>query len=141
MEDVQSSLENRVDVLTQSNEGLMIQNKSLEQDLSDHDWDLDEMRVDLESLRADRDWLLHVVVVRVMDKLIEHMEFIGGVSKIYHAALVVGEESECAGLKVDIDVESYDMEGSDSRSSHTSSLKYAMLAFATMDYAVILGLG
>lgn len=114
VEDVWSSLEAQVDSLTQSNEGLMIQNESLERDLSDHDRELYVIQVELESLRVDRDWLLHVGVIHVMDKLIEHLEFTGGVSRTHHVAFVAGEESGKAGLKVEIDARTYDPEGSDS---------------------------
>lgn len=92
----------------------MIPHESLESDLSDHDRELDAMRVELGSLHADRDWLLHVGVIHVMDKLIEHLEFTGGVSRTHHVAFVAGEESGKAGLKVEIDARTYDPEGSDS---------------------------
>lgn len=141
VEDVWSSLEAQVDSLTQSNEGLMIQNESLERDLSDRDWELCVMQLELESLRVDRDWMLHVSVVRVMDKLIEHLEFIGDVGWIPHVAFVAGEESGRPGQKAEIDVRTYKPEGSDSHSSHTSNLEYALLAFPKMDYTAILGLG
>lgn len=119
----------------------MIQNESLERDLSDRDWELDAMHVELESLRVDHDWLLHVSVVRVMDKLIEHLEFIGGVGWIPYVAFVASEESGRPDQKAKIDVGTYEPEGSDSCLSHTSNLEYALLAFPKMDYAAILGLG
>lgn len=102
VDDVRSSLEARVDVLNQSNEGLMIHNESLERDIFDHDRQLDVMRVELESLCADRDWLLHVGVVRVMNELIKHPEFTCGVSQIRHAAFVANEEFRHANLKAEI---------------------------------------
>lgn len=76
-----------------------------------------------------------------MDKLIEHPEFTCGVSRILHVVFVAGEESGHAGLKAEVDVGLYDPEANDSRSSHTSSLKDALLEFATMDYAALLSLG
>lgn len=48
---------------------------------------------ELEALRVYCDWLLQVGFVRVMDKLIEHPIFTGGISRIRHADFVVGEES------------------------------------------------
>ena len=50
-EDVWSLLKARVESLMQTNEVLMIQNKSLERNLADRDREL-------EALKADHDWLL-----------------------------------------------------------------------------------
>nr|KAJ0190434.1 hypothetical protein LSAT_V11C800451160 [Lactuca sativa] len=87
----------------------------------------------LETTRVDRNWLIQVGLVRVMDKLIEHPEFTGGISCIRHAAFVTREES--------VDIGTYDPSANDSRSSHSSALDDALLAFATMDFAGLLGLG
>ncbi|KAL7616268.1 hypothetical protein Lser_V15G00995 [Lactuca serriola] len=76
-----------------------------------------------------------------MDKLFEHPEFTGGISRILHAAFVAGEESGWANLKAQVDAGTYDPSASDSQSSHSSSLDDALLAFATMDFASLLGLG
>lgn len=54
---------------------------------------------------------------------------------------VADEEFGHAGLKGEINAENYDLEGSDSCSSHMSNLEDGLLEFLTMDYAVILGLG
>lgn len=130
-----------MDSLTQSNEGLIIQNEILEHDLVDHDRELEAVWVELELLQADRDYLLHVGVVCVMEKFIEHPEFIGGVIRIRHATFFVGEESGHAGLKAEVDVAMYDSEANDSHSSHTFSLEDALFAFSMMDYASLFSFG
>ncbi|XP_023731545.2 uncharacterized protein LOC111879323 [Lactuca sativa] len=76
-----------------------------------------------------------------MDKLLEHPEFTGGISRIRHVAFVVGEESGWENLKAQVDVGTYDPSASDSWSSHSSALDDALLAFATMDFIGLLGLG
>lgn len=70
-----------------------------------------------------------------MDKLIEHPNFTGAMSRIRHAAFLVGEESGRNGLKAEVDSDSYDPNASDSRYKHTMSLNDALLVFATMDHA------
>lgn len=92
-EEIQPALEATVDSLTQANEGLMIQNESLERDVCDRDKLIAGVRVEVEVAQRDWDWLLRVGVVRIMDKLIEHLEFIGAVSRIMHVTFVAGEES------------------------------------------------
>lgn len=64
----------------------------MERDLADRDRGL-------EALKADRNWILQVRLVHVMDKLIEHPKFAAGIDRIRHAAFFVGEESGRAGLK------------------------------------------
>ena len=86
LEEARSPLEAQVESLTQTNEGLMIHNEILECDLVDRERKL-------EVVRADRSWLFQVGLMRVMDKLIEHPIFTGGISRIRHADFVVGEES------------------------------------------------
>lgn len=76
-----------------------------------------------------------------MNKLIEHPEFISAVSWIWHAAFGVGKESDRSGLKAEVDSGSYNPNASDSWSNHTTSLNDALIAFATIDYASLLGLG
>nr|KAJ0203816.1 hypothetical protein LSAT_V11C500256730 [Lactuca sativa] len=120
LEDVRSALEGQVESLTQANEGLMIQNEILERDLVDREQEF-------EVLRVDRNWLLHVGLVCMMDKILEHPKFTGGISRIRHAAFVAGKESGWANLKA--------------QSSHSSALDDALLAFATMDFFGLLGLG
>lgn len=100
---IRSALEMKVDSLTQANEGLMVQNESLEWDVSDHDKLLEESRAEAEVVRHDRDWLLQVGVVRIMDKLIEHPEFTSVVSRIRDVAFVTSEESGRGGLKAELD--------------------------------------
>lgn len=134
LEDVRSTLEAQVESLTQTNEGLMIQNESLE-------FNLVNRERELEALRVDRSWLLQVGLVRVIDKIIEHPEFTGDISRILHVAFVAGEVSRWASLKAQVDAGTYDPSASDSRSSHSSSLDDAILAFATMDFAGLLGIG
>ena len=134
LEDVRSVLEGQVESLTQANEGLMIQNESLDRDLADREREL-------EVLNADRSWLLQVGFVHVMDKLLKHPEFTGGISRIRHAAFVVGEESGWANLKAQVDARTYDPSASHSWSSHTSALDDALLSFVTMDFAGLLRLG
>nr|KAJ0212850.1 hypothetical protein LSAT_V11C400199660 [Lactuca sativa] len=85
LEDVLSVLEGQVGSLTQANESL--------------EWDLDDHDRELEVLSVDRSWLLQVVLVRIVDNLLEHHEFAGGISRIRHDSFVVGEESGWANLK------------------------------------------
>ncbi|CAI9290034.1 unnamed protein product [Lactuca saligna] len=103
--------------------------------------DLADRKRELEVLRADRSWLLHVGLMRIMEKLLEHPEFTGGISRIHHAAFVAGEESGWASFKTQVDAGTYDPSASDSRSSHTLALDDDLLAFATVDFADLLGLG
>lgn len=80
-------------------------------------------------------------VVRIMEKLIEHLEFIGVVSQIRYTTFVSGDESERSTLKVEVDFDSCEPNVSDFGSSHTTSLNDSLLAFDTMDHASLLGLG
>lgn len=41
---------------------------------------IEEIRVEVETLHRDHDWLLQVGVVHIMDKLIENPEFTSGIS-------------------------------------------------------------
>lgn len=75
-----------------------------------------------------------------MDRLIKNPDFTGGVSRICHAAIMVGEESNHIGLKVGIDSMTYDPKASDSRSSHTMWLDDALVSFTTVDYVSLLRL-
>ncbi|XP_023751348.1 uncharacterized protein LOC111899727 [Lactuca sativa] len=134
LEDVCGVLEGQVESLTQANEGLMIQNESLE-------WDLANRERELEVLRGDRNWLLQFGFVRIMDKLLEHPEFTCDIGQICHATYLVGEDSGWANLKAQVDAGTYDPSDSDSRSSHSSALEDALLAFTTLDFVVFLGLG
>lgn len=65
---------------------MIIQNESRGHDLADRDREL-------ETLRADRERLFQIRLIRAMDKLIEHPEFGGAISRIRHVAFVSGEES------------------------------------------------
>lgn len=134
-------MEAKIDSLTHANEGLMIQNDILERDVCDHDELLAEARDEAEANMHDRDLLLCVGVVRIMEKLIEHAEFTGAVIRIRYTVFVVGEESECSRLKAKVDSGSYDPNVSNSRSSHSTSLNDARLAFTTMDHVSHVGLG
>lgn len=102
-----------------------------------------EAKVDslTEALCRDKDWLLQVGVMCIMDKLNEHMEFTSMVSQIRHAAFFTGEEFGHCGLKADVDSSAYDPNSSDSRSSHTTRLNDALFDFATIDHASLLGFG
>lgn len=79
----------------------MIQNESLERDLIN-------CERELEMLKVARSCLVHVGLVRVMDKLLGHPKFTGGISRICHEALVTGEESLRASLKAQVDAGTYD---------------------------------
>lgn len=119
----------------------MMQNKSLERDVCDSDKFLEEARVEAEVVCHDWDWLLQVGFVRIIYKIIEHLEFTSTISRIRHVAFVFGDESSRSGLKAGMDSGSYDPNVSDSRSNYTTSLNDSLLAFATMDHASLLGLG
>ena len=72
-----------------------------------------------------------------MDKLIEHPEFMGAVSLIRHAAFVAGAESirkvvADAGHQGLVDAPTF---------GYVASVNEALLAFASMDHASLLGLG
>lgn len=108
-------MEAKVDSLTQGNEGLMIQNKNLERDICDRDKLIMDDRVEAEAAQRDRDWILCVEFVCIMDKLMEHPKFTGNVSRIMHAVFVAGEEFGCSGLKAEVDSGFYDPNASDSR--------------------------
>ncbi|XP_023729422.1 uncharacterized protein LOC111877116 [Lactuca sativa] len=99
----------------------MIQNESLERDFVDR-----EQERELEVLKADCSWLL---------------QFTGGIIHICNAAFFVGGDSGRASLKAQVDAGTYDPSANDSRSSHSSALDDALPAFATMDFAGLLGLG
>lgn len=95
----------------------------------------------MEVLRQDHDWLMWVGVLHIVDKLIKHPEFTGGVGQIRHAAFVAGEESSHAGLKLEIDFGTNDLEVNDSRSSHIAGLDDSFLSYDTLDCSHLLGLG
>ncbi|KAL7593516.1 hypothetical protein Lser_V15G33220 [Lactuca serriola] len=97
----------------------MIQNDSLERYVVYREREL-------EVLKADHSCLL---------------QFTGDISRIRHVAFVAGEDSGWASLKAQVDAGTYDPLASDSRSSHSSALDDALLAFATMDFNGLLGLG
>lgn len=101
LEEVRALLVTKVDSLVYSNERLMVQNEILEQDVVDCNKLVEEIRAEMEALHQDRDWLLRVGVVRIMDKLIKHLEFTGRVSRIRHVAFIVGEEPVRVGLKLE----------------------------------------
>nr|KAJ0201198.1 hypothetical protein LSAT_V11C600329610 [Lactuca sativa] len=103
--------------------------------------DLVDREHELEFSRADHNWLFQVGLLCVMDKLIEHPEFTCSISCIHHAAFFAGEGSDLTNLKAQVDAGTYDPSASDSRSSHSSALDVALLSFATMDFAGLLGLG
>lgn len=137
--EIRSTLKMKVDFLTYANKGLMIQNDILEQDVSDRDKLLEEPRAKAQVVRHDRDKILQVGVVFIMDKLIELPEFTSVVSQIRHAPFIVGEEFSRSGLKAEIDSGAYVPNSSDSQSSHTTNLNYALFSFATVDHASLLG--
>lgn len=136
VEEVRVVLDSKVHALTQVNEGLMIQNESLERDIADRDKLIATIQADVEATRCDLDWLLRVGLVRVVDKLVEHPDFTGVMSLIHHSAFVAGVESSRSGL----------MSETGSRSVRSNigsvpSVNDALLAFASMDHASLLGLG
>lgn len=141
LEEIQYALERKVDSLTQVNEGLVIQNESLERDVVDRDKLVATVQADVEAARHDRDWLLHVGVVCIWDKSIEHPEFTSVMSLIRHVTFVVGEESDHSNLTAGLDSGSYDLNTSSSRTGHVLSVNDALLAFSSMDHASLLGLG
>lgn len=57
MEEVCSTLEAKVDSLTYSNEGLMIQNESLDRDVFEWDNFVEEARAESEALHRVWDWI------------------------------------------------------------------------------------
>lgn len=80
----------------------MIPKERLEQDVCNCDKCdnlIADARAEADAAQQDRDWLLRVGVIHIMDKLIEHPEFTGTVSRIRHAMFVTGEESGRSGLK------------------------------------------
>lgn len=77
----------------------------------------------------------------ITGKLMEHPEFTGAMFQIRHVGFVAREESGRNVLKAEVDSDSYEPNANDSRSSHTTSLNYALFVFATMDHASLLGLG
>lgn len=121
--------------------GFMIPKERLEQDVYNCDNLIADAHAKADAAQQDRDWLLRVGVIHIMDKLIEHPEFTGTMSRIKHAMFVTGEESGRSGLKVEVDSSSYDLNTCDSRSSHTTSLNDTLLSFTTTDHASLLVLG
>lgn len=81
---------------------------------------------------------MHVGVVRVVDKLIEHPGFTNAISLIRHAAFVVGAESV---RKVAVGVGSEGASACPLVASHVVSMNDVLLSFASMDHASFLGLG
>lgn len=82
-----------------------------------------------------------VGVVCIVDKLIEHLEFTSVVILIRHAAFFAGKEFGWSSLKAAMESGSHDSDTSGSRSDHSLSVNEALLAFATMDRASLLGSG
>ncbi|CAH1412852.1 unnamed protein product [Lactuca virosa] len=93
---------------------------------------------DLDASRQDLDWLVRVGVVRIVDKLIEHLDFTNVISLIRHAAFVAGIESVhktsagAGGGDVGVDAAFV---------GPVVSVNDALLSFASMDHASLLGLG
>ena len=75
--------------------------------------------------------------MRVVDKLIEHPDFTGAVSLIRHAAFVAGAESVRAALVT----AGQPCLVNTPPASPVTSVNEALLAFASMDHASLLGLG
>lgn len=76
-----------------------------------------------------------------MDNLIEQPEFTSAGSLIRDATFIVGEEFGRSSLKAVMESGSHDSDTSGSRSDHSLSVNEALLAFATMDRASLLGSG
>lgn len=116
----------------------MILNESLEHDVIDRDKLVTIFQSAVETVQHDLDWLLHMGVFQIMDKLIEHPEFTTAVSLIRHATFVVGEESGRGNLASET---SSGPSGGDSQLNPALSVNEAFLAFSSMDHASLLGLG
>lgn len=69
-------MEVKINSLTQGNEGLMIHVKSLERDAVDRDKLISSLQSDVDASHRDLDWLVHVGVVRIVDKLIEYPDLL-----------------------------------------------------------------
>lgn len=61
-----------------------------------------DAHAEADAAHRDRDWLLCVGVVCIIDKLIEHPEFTGTVSRIRHASFVSKEDFVHSGFKVEV---------------------------------------
>ena len=120
------------------NEGLMIQVESLERDVVDRDKLVSSLQADVCAARRDLDWLLQIGVVRIVDKLIEHPDFTNAISLIRHAAYVAGVESV---QKTSSGGESGEAGASSLSVGPVVSVSDALLSFASMDHAGLLGLG
>ena len=138
MEEARSTLEAKVDSLTQVNEGLVIQVESLERDAVDHDRVTTALQASTDAAFCDLDWLLQVGLVRFVDKLIEHSDFTGAVSLIRHFAFVVGAEYIHNTLA---SVGSGGIVTSAPSSGPIVHVNEALLSFSSMDHASLLGLG
>ncbi|KAL7587627.1 hypothetical protein Lser_V15G36969 [Lactuca serriola] len=138
LDEVRAALETKVDSLTQMNEGLMIQVESLERATVDRDKLLSSLQSEVDAARRDLDWLLHIGVVRIVEKLIEHLDFTNAISLIRHVAYMAGVDSIQMTLG-----------GSGSGEAVVGALSVgpvvsindALLSFASMDHASLLGLG
>lgn len=115
---------------------MIIQNESLEYDVAGRNRLIATIQADVEATRCDLDWLLRVGLVRVVDKLVEHPDFTGIMSLICHSAFVAGVESSRSGLMFETGSRSVR-----SNIGSVPSVNDALLAFASMDHASLLGLG
>lgn len=93
------TMEGMVDLLNHTNVGIMIHNEILQREVLDRDKLLDQTRVELGMVHMDSQWILHVGVVQIMDKLIEKSDFANGVRRIKHIYFAIGEKSNCDDLK------------------------------------------
>lgn len=105
-DEIRSLLVAKVDSLTQVNEGLMIQVEILERDAVDRDKLIVAVQVGARATQNDFDWLLHLGLVRIVEKLIEHPDFTSVVSLIRHSAFIVGVESGHNALVIGVGYES-----------------------------------
>lgn len=137
-EEVRSSLEAKVDSLTQVNEGLMIQVESLECDAVDHDRVVTALQASADVAQRDLDWLLRVGLVRIVDRLIEHPDFPSAISLIRHSSFVFGADSVRSTLASDGPA---DLVVNVPSSSPVVSVNEALLSFSSMDHTSLLGLG
>ena len=116
----------------------MIQIESLERDAVDREKLTSLLQSDVDVVRRDLDWLLNVGVVRIVDKLIEHPDFTNAISLICHVAFMAGVES--------IQKASGGGGGGEAVVGMSSvgpvvGINDALLSFASMDHASLLGLG
>ncbi|CAH1423277.1 unnamed protein product [Lactuca virosa] len=125
----------------QKNEALSIRVEIMERKLLENDKMLIDTKEFAAKLEFHLNWVVNEGVVRVVDKVIELLEFIHGISLIKNICWDVGEESSLESVKREVVVRTFDIGAASSSLSHAGKVTDSIYAFVSCDYATLLHLG